>query len=230
MCGVVDGGIVAGLWGYEAGQSGVCDIFGHYVDSLGGSATHDQLTELAAGQKPGEHGLIALDWHNGNRSVLVDHELSGVLIGETLATRPEDVYRALIEATAFGTRKIVETFADAGVPVREFIAAGGLLKNQLLMQIYADVLNMPLSAIGSEQGPALGSAIHAAAAAGAHPSVRDAAAAMGSVSANAYVPDPDAVAIYDELYAEYSTLHDYFGRGANKVMRKLRAIQRKVSA
>ncbi|WP_433362149.1 ribulokinase [Actinoplanes sp. CA-142083] len=230
MCGVVGGGIVAGLWGYEAGQSGVGDIFGHYVDNLGGSFTHEQLTALAAAQKPGEHGLIALDWHNGNRSVLVDHELSGLLIGETLATKPEDIYRALIEATAFGTRKIVETFAAAGVPVREFIAAGGLLKNRLLMQIYADVLNMPLSAIGSEQGPALGSAIHAAAAAGAYPSVRDAAAAMGSVSANAYVPDPSAAAIYDELYAEYSTLHDYFGRGANKVMRKLRAIQRKVSA
>ena len=230
MCGVVDGGIVAGLWGYEAGQSGVGDIFGHYVDNLGAEWTHERLTELAAEIKPGEHGLIALDWHNGNRSVLVDHELSGLLVGETLATRPQDIYRALIEATAFGTRKIVETFTAAGVPVREFIAAGGLLKNRLLMQIYADVLNMPLSAIGSDQGPALGSAIHAAAAAKAYPSVRDAAAAMGSVSADAYVPDPSAAAVYDELYAEYSTLHDYFGRGANKVMRKLRAIQRKASA
>ncbi|MFC7272685.1 ribulokinase [Paractinoplanes rhizophilus] len=230
MCGVVDGGIVAALWGYEAGQSGVGDIFGHYVDNLRGAFTHEQLTDLAAEQRPGQHGLIALDWHNGNRSVLVDHELSGLLVGETLATKPADIYRALIEATAFGTRKIVETFAVAGVPVREFIAAGGLLKNRLLMQIYADVLNMPLSVIGSEQGPALGSAIHAAAAAGAYPSVRDAAAAMGSVSANAYVPDPAAASVYDELYAEYSTLHDYFGRGANKVMRKLRAIQRKVSA
>lgn len=230
MCGAVDGGIVSGLWGYEAGQSGVGDIFGHYVDTLGGSATHEQLTALAAEQKPGEHGLIALDWHNGNRSVLVDHELSGVLIGETLATKPADIYRALIEATAFGTRKIVETFGDAGVPVREFIAAGGLLKNKLLMQIYCDVLNMPLSVIGSDQGPALGSAIHAAAAAGAYPSVRAAAEAMGSVHTAVYQPNPEHAAIYDELYAEYTTLHDYFGRGANKVMRKLRAIQRKVSA
>jgi len=230
MCGVVDGGIVAGLWGYEAGQSGVGDIFGHYVDNLGAEWTHERLTELAAAQKPGEHGLIALDWHSGNRSVLVDHELSGLLVGETLATRPADVYRALIEATAFGTRKIVETFTAAGVPVREFIVAGGLLKNRLLMQIYADVLNMPLSVIGSEQGPALGSAIHAAAAAGAYPDVRTAAAAMGSVDQALYQPSPDHAAIYDELYAEYSTLHDYFGRGTNKVMRKLRAIQRKVSA
>jgi L-ribulokinase len=230
MCGVVDGGIVAGLWGYEAGQSGVGDIFGHYVDNLGAEWTHERLTELAARQRPGEHGLIALDWHSGNRSVLVDHELSGLLVGETLATRPPDVYRALIEATAFGTRKIVETFAGAGVPVNEFIAAGGLLKNRLLMQIYADVLNMPLSVIGSEQGPALGSAIHAAAAAGAYPDVRTAAAAMGSVLPAEFRPDPAAAAVYDELYAEYSTLHDYFGRGANKVMRKLRAIQRKVSS
>ncbi|MEU4240223.1 ribulokinase [Actinoplanes sp. NPDC026619] len=230
MCGVVDGGIVAGLWGYEAGQSGVGDIFGHYVANLGAEWTHERLTSLAAQQKPGQHGLIALDWHNGNRSVLVDAELSGLLVGETLATKPADIYRALIEATAFGTRKIVETFGEAGVPVREFIAAGGLLKNELLMQIYADVLNMPLSLIGSDQGPALGSAIHAAAAAGAYPDVRAAAAAMGRVERSVYRPDPASAAIYDELYAEYSALHDYFGRGANRVMRKLRAIQRKVSA
>ncbi|NMO51851.1 ribulokinase [Actinoplanes sp. TBRC 11911] len=230
MCGVVDGGIVAGLYGYEAGQSGVGDIFGHFVKYLAPEYSHERLTELAARQKPGEHGLIALDWHSGNRSVLVDHELSGLLIGETLATKPEDIYRALIEATAFGTRKIVETFTEAGVPVREFIAAGGLLKNRLLMQIYADVLNMPLSLIGSEQGPALGSAIHAAAAAGAYPDVRVAAAAMGRVERDVYQPDPAAAAVYDELYAEYSTLHDYFGRGGNKVMRTLRAIQRKVSS
>ncbi|MFG1991915.1 ribulokinase [Actinoplanes sp. NPDC048988] len=227
MCGVVDGGIVAGLWGYEAGQSGVGDIFGHYVDRLGDEWTHALLTERAAAQRPGQHGLIALDWHNGNRSVLVDHELSGLLIGETLATRPEDVYRALIEATAFGTRKIVETFNDAGVPVREFIAAGGLIKNRLLMQIYADVLNMPLSVIGSDQGPALGSAIHAATAAGCFPDVRTAAESMGRVESAVYQPDPAAAAVYDELYAEYSALHDYFGRGGSKVMRRLRAIQRK---
>jgi L-ribulokinase len=230
MCGVVDGGIVAGLFGYEAGQSGVGDIFGHFVEYLASEFSHERLTELAAQQKPGQHGLIALDWHSGNRSVLVDHELSGLLVGETLATKPEDIYRALIEATAFGTRKIVETFNEAGVPVREFIAAGGLLKNGLLMQIYADVLNMPLSVIGSDQGPALGSAIHAAAAAGAYPDVRVAAAAMGRVERDVYQPDPAAAEVYDELYAEYSTLHDYFGRGGNKVMRTLRAIQRKVTS
>ncbi|GAA3921950.1 ribulokinase [Actinoplanes auranticolor] len=230
MCGVVHGGIVEGLYGYEAGQSGVGDIFAHYLRYLAPEFTHEHLTELASRQRPGEHGLIALDWHSGNRSVLVDHELSGLLVGETLATRPEDVYRALIEATAFGTRTIVETFNAAGVPVREFVAAGGLVKNPLLMQIYADVLRMPLSVIGSDQGPALGSAIHAAAAAGAYPDVRTAAAAMGRKRTAVYQPDPAAAEVYDELFAEYTKLHDYFGRGANKVMRNLRAVQRRVAA
>jgi L-ribulokinase len=224
MCGVVDGGIVAGLWGYEAGQSGVGDIFAHVVPP---TYTHESLTELAAAQQPGQHGLIALDWHSGNRSVLVDHELSGLVVGETLATKPEDVYRAVIEATAFGTRVILETFAAAGIPVEEFIVAGGLAKNPLVMRIYADVLKMPLSVIGSDQGPALGSAIHAAAAAGAYADVRTAAAAMGSKQDAVHMPDPGAAAVYDELYAEYVRLHDYFGRGENTVMRKLRAIQRR---
>ncbi|OJF12031.1 ribulokinase [Couchioplanes caeruleus] len=224
MCGVVEGGIVAGLWGYEAGQSGAGDILAHYVPP---TSTHERLTELAAAQRPGEHGLLVLDWHSGNRSVLVDHELSGLVLGETLATRPEDVYRAVVEATAFGTRTIVETFERAGVPVHEFVAAGGLTKNALIMQIYADVLRRPLSVIGSAQGPALGSAIHAAAAAGAYPDVRAAAAAMGRKSEAVWRPDPRASAVYDELFAEYTRLHDYFGRGGNTVMRRLRAIRRR---
>ena len=161
--------------------------------------------------------------------MLVDHELSGVIVGQTLATRAEDVYRALLEATAFGTRKIIETFGDAGVPVTELIIAGGLMKNALLMQIYADVTNLPLSVIGSEQGPALGSAIHAAVAAGAYPDIRAAAAAMGSVRRAVYQPVPAHAAAYDELYAEYTTLHDYFGRGGNDVMHRLAARRRAVS-
>jgi L-ribulokinase len=241
MCGVVEGGIVAGSYGYEAGQSAVGDIFGHFVQRhvpadyaararAEGVSVHELLTSLASSQPPGAHGLIALDWHGGNRSVLVDHELSGLLIGETLATRPEDIYRALIEATAFGTRTIVEAFNAAGVPVTEFVAAGGLVKNAMLMQIYADVLRMPLSVIGSAQGPALGSAIHAAAAAGAYPGVRAASAAMGHLDKAVYVPGETAAAVYDELYAEYLELHDHFGRGGNKVMRNLRAIQRRAAA
>jgi len=241
MCGVVRDGITKGLWGYEAGQSGVGDIFAWftkngvpaaYTEAAAerGISIHEYLTELAAEQPVGAHGLVALDWHSGNRSVLVDHALHGAILGLGLQTKPEEIYRALVEATAFGTRMIVETLVKAGVPIDEFVAAGGLLKNKWLMQTYADVLRMPITVLTSEQGPALGSAIHAAAAAGAYPDVRTAAAAMGSVTPNAYRPDPGAAAIYDELYAEYSTLHDYFGRGANKVMRKLRAIQRKASA
>ncbi|MGW4064047.1 ribulokinase [Amycolatopsis sp. NPDC004747] len=228
MCGVVEGGIVPGLWGYEAGQSGVGDIFGWFVEHFA-DASHEELTRLAAQQEIGEHGLIALDWHSGNRSVLVDHELSGVIVGQTLATRPQDVYRALLEATAFGTRKIIETFTEAGVPVTELIIAGGLAKNALLMQIYADVTNLPLSVIGSAQGPALGSAIHAAVAAGAHADIRVAAAAMGSVERAVYRPVSAHVVAYDELYAEYTQLHDYFGRGGNDVMHRLAARRREVA-
>jgi L-ribulokinase len=237
MCGVVDGGITSGYWGYEAGQSGVGDIFGWFVEHgvpssyhdaarERGISTHELLTELAAAQAVGQHGLIALDWHSGNRSVLVDHELSGVVVGQTLATRAEDTYRALLEATAFGTRTIVEAFTRAGVPVTELIVAGGLLRNRLLMQIYADVTNLPLSTIGSAQGPALGSAIHAAVAAGAYPDVRAAADAMGALNRAAYRPIPENAAAYDVLHRDYVTLHDYFGRGANDVMHRLKARRR----
>ncbi|KQS71846.1 ribulokinase [Modestobacter sp. Leaf380] len=241
MCGVVDGGIIAGLYGYEAGQSGVGDIFGWFVDTAvppayvqaaaeRGISVHQHLTELAQEQQVGEHGLIALDWHGGNRSVLVDAELSGVVVGQTLATRPEDTYRALLEATAFGTRTIIESFESSGVPVTELVVAGGLLKNAFLMQTYADVCRRPLSVIDSEQGPALGSAIHAAVAAGAHPDVPAAAAVMGKVLRGVYTPDPERADAYDALFAEYTLLHDHFGRGGNDVLHRLRAIRRAASA
>ena len=239
MCGVVDGGIVSGLYGYEAGQSGVGDIFAWYVNNqvpgryfeaaaAAGLTIHEHLTNLCATQHIGEHGLVALDWHSGNRSVLVDHELSGLLLGTTLTTRAEDGYRALLESTAFGTRKIVETFQQSGVPVTEFIVAGGLIKNAFLMQLYADVTRLPLSVIDSMQGPALGSAIHAAVAAGAYASVHDAAETMGRVKRAVYVPDEARALQYDRLYAEYSTLHDSFGRGVNDVMKRLKALRREV--
>jgi L-ribulokinase len=222
MCGVVDGGITPGLFGYEAGQSGVGDIFAWFVEHFAGGATHEQLTEAAAAQEVGEHGLVALDWLSGNRSVLVDHELSGVIVGLTLATRPHEVYRALLEATAFGARTIVETFEDAGVPVDDFVVAGGLLRNRFLMQIYADVLRRPLHVLGSDQGPALGSAIHAAVAAGLYPDIHAASDAMGSLERDAYTPDPVAADAYDELYAHYVRLHDHFGRGGDDVLHALR--------
>ncbi|WP_168916441.1 ribulokinase [Microcella flavibacter] len=241
MCGVVDGGIVDGLYGYEAGQSGVGDIFAWYVKNqvpasayaaaeAAGTSIHQYLTDLAADRPVGDHGLLALDWHNGNRSVLVDTELSGLVLGMTLTTRPEEVYRALLESTAYGTRRIVEAFAESGVPVTEFIAAGGLIKNPVLMQIYSDVLRMPISTIASEQGPALGSAIHAAVAAGAYADVREAGAAMGSRTVAAFTPNPEAADAYDALYADYLQLHDYFGRGANDVMKRLKARRREVRA
>lgn len=236
MCGVVDGGIVAGRWGYEAGQSGVGDIFGWFVDNAvppsyqeaaaaAGESVHEHLTSLAAAQAVAEHGLVALDWHSGNRSVLVDHELSGLVVGQTLATRPEDGYRALLEATAFGTRVIVETFAGSGVPVKELIIAGGLAKNALLMQIYADVTRLPLSIIDSEQGPALGSAIHAAVAAGAYPDVPTAAKSMGKVRRGVHLPDEERARVYDQLFELYLELHEYFGRHT-RLMRKLKTIRR----
>jgi L-ribulokinase len=241
MCGVVDGGIVSGYFGYEAGQSGVGDIFAWYVNNQVpgyyfeeaeklGKSIHEHLTDLSSSQNVGEHGLVALDWHSGNRSVLVDHELSGVLIGATLTTRAEDGYRALLESTAFGTRKIVETFRDSGIPVTEFIVAGGLLKNKFLMQLYSDVTRLPLSVINSEQGPALGSAIHAAVAAGAYKSVLEASEAMGSVTPALYKPNEERAKAYDLLYAEYELLHDYFGRGANDVMKRLKKIRREASS
>jgi L-ribulokinase len=241
MCGVVRDGIVPGLWGYEAGQSGVGDIFAWFVDNAvprsyadeagrQGVGLHEYLTNLAAAQPVGAHGLVALDWHNGNRSVLVDHDLSGVIVGQTLATRAEDQYRALIEATAFGTRTIVDTFEAAGVPVTEIIVAGGLLKNAFLLQVYSDVLRRPLSVIASDQGPALGSAMHAAVAAGAYPDIRAAAAAMGKVNREVYIPDPARADAYDALYAEYRLLHDYFGRGANDVLHRLRGVRSRAGA
>ncbi len=239
MCGVVAGGIVSGLYGYEAGQSGVGDIFAWYVNNQVpakyfedaaalGKSIHQHLTDLAAQEPIGAHGLVALDWHSGNRSVLVDHELSGLILGITLTTRPEQIYRALLEATAFGTRTIIETFNASGVPVKEFIVAGGLLKNKFLMQLYSDVTRLPLSTIASDQGPALGSAIHAAVAAGAYPDIRSAAEAMGKRNKNAYQPDPKAAKKYDRLYREYQKLHDYFGRGTNEVMKGLKQMKREV--
>ena len=239
MCGVVDGGIVAGRWGYEAGQSGVGDIFAWFTDhavpagysreaARRGISLFDLLSEEAASKPAGAHGLIALDWLNGNRSVLVDHHLSGAVLGLTLATRAPDIYRALVESTAFGTRVIIDAFDAAGVPVTELVIAGGLMKDSFVMQVYADVLRRPLSLIASTQGPALGSAIHAAVAAGAYPDVPAAAAAMGSKHDAVYTADPGSAAVYDDLYAEYARLHDYFGRGANDVMHRLRDLRDRV--
>lgn len=237
MGGVVDGGIVSGLYGYEAGQAAVGDIFAWFVDHAvpqeyfdaaeqAGMNIHDYLEQEAAKQSVGEHGLIALDWWNGNRSTLMDSTLSGMIVGMTLATRAPDIYRALIEATAFGTRKIIEAFESENVEVKELVAAGGLPeKNALLRQIYADVTGRTLKLAGSAQAPALGAAIHAAVAAGLYPDIQAASEKMGKLKDEIVEPIPENKAIYDQLYAEYNTLYDYFGSGTNDVMKRLKAIR-----
>jgi L-ribulokinase len=235
FAGVVQDGILPGYFGYEAGQPATGDILGWYVrhgapaevhreaDERGVSP-HAVLEERAGRLRPGENGLLALDWWNGNRSVLMDADLSGVLIGLTLDTRPEDIYRALIEGTAFGTRLILDNFRHNGVAIEELIAAGGLAeRNELLMQIYADVTGRTLRVARSGQACALGAAIFGAAVSGAHPDLATAVARMGGVKEHAFHPDPAAHERYSQLYTEWARLHDYFGRGGSDVLKKLRA-------
>ncbi|MDQ3937246.1 MAG: ribulokinase, partial [Chloroflexota bacterium] len=242
MCGVVEDGIIPGLFGYEAGQSAVGDIFNWFTRHAvppdvyeharrNGLTVHGVLERDAALLKPGESGLLALDWWNGNRSILVDVDLSGLLLGATLSTRPADIYRALLEATALGTRAIIESMEAAGVAVDRVVACGGLPeRNKLLMQISADVTGREFDIAASTQASAVGAAMHAAVAAGrtggGYDSIADAAAAMARPHVGTYRPDPAARKIYDELYRQYMTLHDYFGRGANDVMKVLRALRR----
>lgn len=240
MCGVVKDGIIPGFYGYEAGQSGVGDIFAWFVEhavppayhtaaQAAGLDLHAYLEHEAAKQKPGESGLLALDWWNGNRSVLVDADLTGLLIGATLATTAPEIYRALIEATAYGTRMIIEAFEQRGIAVKRLVAAGGLPeKNQMLRQIYADVTGRSFALAGSAQAPALGSAMHGAVAAGLYPTIQAAAEKMGSLKGTPVQPIPENQAIYERLYAEYKLLHDYFGRGANDVMKRLKQIRREM--
>ena len=246
MCGVVEDGIIPGYYGYEAGQSGVGDIFAWFVDhavppeyheaaKARGVDLHKLLEEEAAKLQPGENGLLALDWWNGNRSVLVDVDLTGLLVGATLATTAPEIYRALIEATAFGTRMIIEAFEKNGVAVNEIVAAGGLPeKNKLLMQIYADVSGRPFKVVASAQAPALGAAMHGAVAAGkaagGYESIFEAAQRMAHLKDEMYTPVPAHQAVYDKLYADYVTLYDYFGRGENNVMKRLKAMRAAILA
>jgi L-ribulokinase len=246
MCGYVDGGIIPGFYGYEAGQSCVGDHFAWFTENCvpaayerkaeeRGISIHQLLEEKAAQLKPGESGLLALDWWNGNRSVLVDVDLTGMLIGATLATKPEEIYRALIEATAFGTRMIVETFRENGVAVDEIVATGGLPdRNKLMMQIYSDVVGVPIRIAESSLTGALGSAMHGAVAAGAadggYDSIVDAAQKMARLRDERFEPIPEHKDVYDRLYSEYLTLHDYFGRGENDVMKRLKGLKAEIKA
>ncbi len=222
VLGIVDGGAVDGYWGFEGGQTAVGDIFAWFIDNCvpaayeneaaeRGISVHELLVEKSRGQEVGEHGLVVLDWHNGNRSILADARLSGLVLGQTLATRPEDVYRALLEATAFGCRVIIENFEEHGIGVDEIVAAGGLLRNAYYMQMLADVTRRPISVSLVEQTGALGAAVFAAVAAGVYPDVFAAADAMTSVERNAYVPNEETAEQYDALYGIYKQLHDLFG-------------------
>lgn len=241
MCGVVEDGAIPGYFAYEAGQSAVGDIFEWFTTYCipekyqkeadeQGKNIHEFLEEKAKELKPGESGIIALDWWNGNRSVLVDTNLTGVFLGMTLLTKPEELYRALIEATAFGKRKIIDTFEQAGVPVNELYACGGLPeKNKMLMQVFADITNKPIRISASAQTPALGSAMFGAVAAGSqvggYDSIIEAAKNMAKLKEEVFMPIEENVKVYEALYKEYQLLHDYFGRGANDVMKRLKMIK-----
>ncbi len=241
MCGVVEDGILPGYAGFEAGQSCVGDHFAWFVENCvpadyaaeaeeRGLNLHQLLEEKATRLAVGESGLLALDWWNGNRSVLVDVDLTGMLLGATLATRPEEIYRALIEATAYGTRVIIEAFEESGVSVNELVGAGGLPeRNALLMQIYADVTGREIKVVGTSQAGAVGSAMHGAVAAGADAggfdTIDEAAERMAHLKDVVYRPIEANTSAYDRIYREYVTLHDYFGRGENDVMKRLKAMR-----
>ncbi|MCX7718384.1 MAG: ribulokinase [Candidatus Sumerlaeaceae bacterium] len=214
LCGIVPETVLPGHHGLEAGQSAVGDIFNWFVGVVrpGGGMDHGALTAEAACVEPGASGLLALDWHNGNRTVLVDQRLSGLLVGMSLQTTPAEIYRALIEATAFGARVIIERLEEYGVRVDRVVNCGGIsTKNRLLLQIYADVLGRPMLVAGSQQTCALGAAIAGAVAGGAHPDFQAAVTAMTRLQPEAFEPDAGRAAVYERLFALYRRLHDAFG-------------------
>ena len=225
ICGVMYEGILPGLYGYEAGQCCVGDHFGWFIENFAAGLTHQDMSEKAAKLKAGESGLLALDWWNGNRSVLVDADLSGVILGMSLTTKPEEVYRALVEATAFGTRTIIRAYEDESLAVDEFYAAGGISLNPVVMQIYADIIKKPVKIVGDAHTSAVGSAIFGAVAAGCH-DVKTAIEIMGQSGGRVFIPNKVECAVYDKLYDEYSALHDYFGRGGSNVLKRLKNIKK----
>ncbi len=236
LCGSVPDSIIPGMVGLEAGQSAVGDIFAWFTSLLspGASDTAERLEELtaaAAELAPGASGLLGLDWHNGNRTVLVDPLLSGLMVGMSLATTPAEFYRALIESTAFGAQRIVEQFEASGIPIDRLVLSGGIVKkNPLLVQIYADVTNRPIELAGTIQTCAVGAAILASVAAGVHPTTEQAQAAMVPSPERRVGPDPAAAAVYEQLYGLYRRLHDAFGvkgvANLSDVMKRLLAIRR----
>lgn len=237
ISGCVKDAVLPGLYAYEAGQSAVGDLFDWFVKNCvpgsyereaaeKGISVHALLSEKASWLAPGESGLVALDWWNGNRSCLADAKLSGMILGLTLGTKPEEIYRALLEAAAFGIRAIFEEFRKAGVIARELYACGGIVgKNPFMMQLYADILGQNIHTCTTQQGSAFGAAIYAAVAAGeragGYADVKEAARRMGKGDGRKYEPIPENVEAYNGLYREYKALHDYFGCGGNEVMHRL---------
>jgi len=214
ICGIVKGAILPGYFGIEAGQSACGDIFKWWAEGVchGDSSLHQELTRKAETMKPGESGLLALDWNNGNRTILVDPLLSGLLVGQTLHTRREEIYRALIEGTAFGARAIIERLSEYGVPIQKIICAGGIAEaNPMLMQIYADATGCEMRVAASSQACALGGAVAASVLVGIHESFDEAQVAMTSLKEIVYRPDPAAHQTYTRLYQLYLDLHDAFG-------------------
>lgn len=242
--GLVEDGVIPGLYGYEAGQTAVGDIFEWFVNNCvpenynqeardRNIGIHELLEEKASKLKPGESGLVALDWFNGNRSILVNADLTGMILGMSLHTKPEEIYRALIEATAYGQRVIIESFIEHGVPINELYACGGLSqKNKMLMQIYADVTNKPIKVSAELQTTSLGSSMFAAVAAGkeagGYENIVDAANNMASLKDEVFIPIEENVEVYEKLYNEYKILHDYFGTGINDSMLRLKNIKKDV--
>ncbi len=232
ICGIVNGSIMPGFHGIEAGQSAVGDILNWWVDVVckGGETLHSELSRQAGAIKPGASGLLALDWNNGNRTILVDPKLTGLMVGQTLHTSRAEIYRALIEATAFGARAIIDRLREHGVRIDRVVCCGGIAeKNDVFMQIYADVIGQPMLIAGSSQAPALGAAISAAVTAGVFNSWQAAQQAMTSVKDKRFTPNPEAHAVYNRLYAIYRELHDEFGGVRNadlgSVMKQLLAIR-----
>jgi len=244
ICGIVDGSILPGFWGLEAGQSAVGDIFNWFVNYIqpGGAknGSHDALTEKAAKLKPGQSGLLALDWNNGNRTILVDQRLTGMLLGQTLHTKPEEIYRALVEATAFGALTIIKRFEEYGVEISEVVNCGGIAeKNPFVMQIYADITGREMKVARSAQTCALGSAIAGAIvagkAAGGYDTFADAQNAMCAMKEKSYKPIPENNKVYVQLYELYRQLHDAFGLDSwsgklANVMKQLLDIKDKANA
>lgn len=240
LCGVVPGSIVPGMYGLEAGQSAVGDIFNWFVKYLTPAQytakgdAHVNLTRAAEKLAPGASGLLALDWNNGNRTILVDPLLTGLLVGQTLHTSAPEIYRALVEATAFGALTIINRFEEYGMAVKEVVNCGGIAeKNAFVMQLYADVCNRPMKISRSAQTCALGAAIFGAVAGGAYKKVEQAQKKMTGTKPLAYRPNKAAAMVYADLYRLYRTLHDAFGtvgfRGTlDCVMKDLIAIRNQV--